>query len=188
MRTRSLIVLAAIATVVMMVAMNQSWQSETVKTAALSRDIQVTGLEVLPGANALFLVLILLALVALITRGRFRFVLAAGIVVGYLAIAVQCLQANNQSTAFFALTLKAESLSGLSAADPHLQLSSHLSFALIAAAAALLGTACVLAQAATAIWVSQKVAKVSNPQVSSLKSKSKLVSQRDPWAETSDRK
>ena len=94
MRTRSLIVLAAIATVVMMVAMNQSWQSETVKTAALSRGIQVTGLEVLPGANALFLVLILLALVALITRGRFRFVLAAGIVVGYLAIAVQCLQAN----------------------------------------------------------------------------------------------
>lgn len=184
-----LFVLSAVAAALIMFAMlNQPWQSELVRTAAITKTIEVTGLQILPGSNAILLVSVVLCLLLLISRGGFRIFLALFIAISLCAISLQCFQAGIVTTIFSQLTQKFEALSGLAAADPHTNLQTHHVRAWVAASAALISALLVIARVTMTLWFSQDQRKFKgNPVMPAKKAKTNRV-QTDPWAETSNRK
>ncbi len=197
MKPRYLTLIAVLAFVLMLLALNQPWQSELVVTAALTKVISVSGLKVLPTSNALILVVVLLALVLAITKGRFRFILAIALALCLCIVAMQSLQASGESNAYSALTQEFEALSGLSSADPHLRLATNGTVALAASLAAFISALFVVARTSVAFF-SRRRAESSSKKDGSGKSKTakstktsatvKSSKAIDPWAETSDRK
>ena len=171
---------------VMFVVLSQPLQTELVKTQAITKTIEVTGLQVLPLSNAVLLVAVLLSLLLMITKGGFRYFLAIGIAVCLLSIALQCFEISFSTNAFLPLTQKYEALSGLASADPHLDLATHHSRSFIAALAALLSALAVIANGFLNFMVTRRRRGAATKK-SLTASKAKVVPS-DPWAETSDGK
>jgi membrane-bound ClpP family serine protease len=172
----------------MFMVLSQPWQSELAKTQAVTKTIEVTGLQVLPGSNAILLVSVLLSLLLVITRGGFRYFLAFGIALCLLSIALQCLQISFSTNAFSPLTQKYEALSGLASADPHLDLATDHSRSLIAALTALLSAVAVIANGFLNFTVTRLRRRRGAANKKSLTASKTKVVQSDPWAETSDGK
>jgi hypothetical protein len=197
MKPRYLTLIAVLAFVFMLLALNQPWQSELVVTAALTKVISVSGLQVLPTSNALILVVVLLCLVLAITKGGFRYVLAIALALCLCIVALQSIEASAQTNAYSALTQKFETLSGLASADPHFNLATNGAVALAASLAAFVSALLVVARASVAFFSRRggkspaknegsgeaKPAKAA--KVGAAARGSKII---DPWAETSDRK
>jgi hypothetical protein len=197
MKPRYLTLVAALAFLFMLLALNQPWQSELVVTAALTKVISVSGLQVLPTSNALILVVVLLCLVLAITKGGFRYILAIALAVCLCIVALQSIEASAQTNAYSALTQKFEALSGLASADPHLNLATNGAVALAASLAAFISALFVVARTSVALFsrrggtslaknASKGSAKAAKAAKASAAAKSTKII--DPWAETSDRK
>ena len=197
MKPRYLTLVAVLAFALMLFALNQPWQSELVVTAALTKVISVSGLQVLPTSNALILVVVLLCLVLAITKGGFRYILAIALALNLCIVALQSTEASAQTSAYSALTQKFEALSGLASADPHLNLATNGAVALAASLAAFVCALLVMARTSVAFFSrrggkspAKNARKGTAKTVKSTKATTAARSTKiiDPWAETSDRK